>query len=508
MTDPDKREDQPPTEPATKEPGAHGAFEEGDEAPPRGVFVMAIVRWALVLAMAVAAGASLLYGFYDRDGMHAGTHDQQYYCPMHPTVVQDHPGDCPICNMTLVLRPQGQSESAPSASMSVAETGDRAPHEHGSPGNFYCPMHPEQTGTSAKERCPICGMNLIPRPAPVDRKTELPAGLLPLDLPLQRVQLMGMRTALVRRAMLSSSLSAVGAVAPSESAVSSVQLRSSGWVQELHVAQTGDAVKQGQLLARIYSPELLSGQQELLNARGWQSASSGGAAGGPSALFENARSRLLGMGMDPAELAEVERTGQPHRLIEVRSPARGYLADKTALLGAFVQPGAELFRIADLSRVWVLIEVFERDAGRLRVGQEATVTLPSYPEETFGGRVAFVYPTLSAETRTLRARVELKNPLLRLKPGMFAKVELHTASSTEPDALLIPREALVDMGEHQYVFVARAAGQFEPRSVKVGARVADEVQVVSGLREGETVVTTGNFLLDSESRLRAAIAGR
>jgi RND family efflux transporter MFP subunit len=280
-------------------------------------------------------------------------------------------------------------------------------------------------------------------------------------------------------------------------------------VEQLHVAQTGDAVKQGQLLARIYSPELLSGQQELLNARGWQSASSSsGAGGGPRALFENAKNRLLGLGMDPAELAEVERTGQPHRLIEIRSPARGYLADKAALLGSFVQQGAELFRIADLSRVWVLIEVFERDAGRLRVGQEARVTLPSYPGELFSGTVAFVYPTLSAETRTLRARVELNNPRLKLKPGMFAKVELDTASSTGPDVLLIPREALVDMGEHQYVFVARGPGQFEPRSVKVGTSVADDVQVVSGLSEGETVVTTGNFLLDSESRLRSAIAGR
>ncbi|MDB4973517.1 MAG: uncharacterized protein JWN48_1858, partial [Myxococcaceae bacterium] len=269
MTDLEKKEDLTVLEPTTR-PVAHGAFEEGEEAAPPGVFVMAIVRWGIVLAMAVAAGASLLYAFGDRAGMHAGAHGQQYYCPMHPSVVQDHPGDCPICNMTLVLRPEGKTESAPSASMSPRQSADHEGHDHGSADAYYCPMHPEKTGTSAKDRCPICGMNLVPKPAAVETKAELPPGLLPLDLPPERVQLIGMRTAQVRRAALPSSLSVVGVIAPTDNAVSSVQTRFSGWVQELHVAQTGEAVKQGQLLARIYSPELLSGQQELLNARSWQ----------------------------------------------------------------------------------------------------------------------------------------------------------------------------------------------------------------------------------------------
>jgi membrane fusion protein, copper/silver efflux system len=493
----------PEPQAGTPPPGG-ASFQEGEEAPPPGVVVMGIVRWGIVLAMAVAAAASMLHAFGNRAESHGDGHQQLYYCPMHPAVVQDHPGECPICNMTLVPRPEEQGASAPTGATPGAESAAHAGHEHGAADAYYCPMHPEQTGTSAEQRCPLCGMHLVPRPVSEEPKAALPAGLLPLDLPPERVQLIGMRTAPVRRAALPSSLQVVGVIAATENAVSSVQTRFSGWIQELPVAQTGETVKQGQLLARIYSPELLAGQQELLNARGWQGSAGTSAQ---KTLFENARNRLILMGMDPAELAEVERTGEPHRLIEVRSPARGYVSDKAALLGLFIQPGNELFRIADLSRVWALIEVFERDAGRLRVGQEATVSLPSYPGVTFRGKVSFVYPTLSAETRTLRARVELKNPELKLKPGMFGNVALETVDVTGPEALFIPREALVDMGEHQYVFVAREAGHFEPRVVKVGTRVADDVQIVSGLSEGETVVTTGNFLLDSESRLRSAIAG-
>ncbi|MDB4976271.1 MAG: putative Co/Zn/Cd efflux system rane fusion protein [Myxococcaceae bacterium] len=445
---------------------AQPAFEEGEEAPPRGVVVMAIVRWGLVLAMAVAAAASLLHGFGERAGtQQAGANAQPYYCPMHPSVVQDQQGDCPICNMTLVLRPAQGAERASTT------------------------MDPAQKPAAA----PVSG---------------LPRGLSPLELSDERVQLIGMRTARVRRGAMPSALQAVAVVSANESAVSSVQTRFSGWIEQLQVAQTGQTVRQGQLLARIYSPELLTAQQELLHARAWQGASDAVTGSAPGTLLDNARTRLLLLGMAPSELAEVERTAKPHRLVELRAPTRGYVADKSAVLGLYVQPGTELFRIADLSRVWAVLEVFERDAGRVQLGQQATVTLAAYPGESFAGTITFIAPTLSPETRTLRARVELKNPAQKLKPGMFGNVSVAEAQDGSATTLLIPREALVDLGQQQYVFVAREAGHFEPRSVKVGARVGDDVQVLSGLSEGETVVTTGNFLLDSESRLRAAVAGQ
>jgi len=445
MTD---QEDPSLAAPFSPEPSAHEQFEEGDEAAPPGVFIMSIVRWALVLAMATAAVASLFYVYGERGSTQGDGHATQYYCPMHPSVVQDHPGDCPICSMTLVAR---EAPKPPSSASGHAS----------------------------------------------------PAGLVPIDLPPERVALMGMRTASVRRAELPSTLRVVGVVAPTENAVSSVQTRYSGWIQEMHVASSGQAVTKGQLLARIYSPELLTAQQELLHAKRWSDAEKMNREGQAS-LFHNAKSRLTLMGMNAAEIEEVERTGEPHRLIEVRSPARGYISEKQAVEGILIQPGTELFRIADLSRVWVVIDVFERDASRITLGQEAIISLTAYPGEEFRGKVTFIYPVLSTETRTLRARVELRNPGLKLKPGMFAEVSMTARGA---DALLIPREALVDMGAHQFVFVQKEAGHFEPRVVRAGQRSDDAVEILSGVNEGETVVTTGNFLLDSVSRLRATIAG-
>ena len=210
------------------------------------------------------------------------------------------------------------------------------------------------------------------------------------------------------------------------------------------------------------------------------------------------------MGMDAREIAEVEKSGTPHRLIEIRSPVRGYVAQKNAIHGLYIQPGTRLFDLADLSKVWVFVELFERDAGRVKAGQQASLQLTAYPGEEFRGKVQLIYPTLNAETRTQRARIELKNTDLRLRPGMFGDVLIHQETT---EGLAVPSEAVVDTGEQQYVFVAEGGGRFSPRSVRLGARFENLIQIVAGLSEGETVVTTGNFLLDSESRLRSAIEG-
>jgi multidrug efflux pump subunit AcrA (membrane-fusion protein) len=433
-------------------------FEEGEEAAPPGVRAMAVVRWVLVLAMAGAAAASLLYAF--RQHGHAegsAARATQYYCPMHPGVVQDQPGDCPICGMTLVAR-----EPAPPPAV-------RTTH------------HKHHKAASAEG--------------------ESIEGLVPIDLPPERVQLIGMRTAKVGRGELPSELRAVGYVAPAESGLAVVETRYTGWIQELHVKQTGQAVTRGQLLARIYSPELLSAQQELLNAKRWANGDAGPAA----SFVETARRRLLLLGMQPEELAEVERSGELHQLVEIRSPARGYVAQRTAVEGLYIQPGTRLFEIADLSKVWVIADIPERDAGRIRSGQNATFELTAYPGEALRGKVEFLYPTLNAETRSLRARIELKNPELRLRPGMFGDVSISLAAS---QGLSIPSEAVVDTGEHQYVFLAEPGGHFTPRAVRLGARSGERVQVLAGLKEGESVVTAGNFLIDSESRLRAAVEGK
>jgi membrane fusion protein, copper/silver efflux system len=511
MTDQEEKQSLPPDVDPSR-------LHEGEEPVPPGVFAMSIVRWLLILSMAAVAGASLWHFFGHAGGEQRSVARQQFHCPMHPSVVQDQPGTCPICGMTLVPYDASPSTSAsrPSPSEPIADPA-HAGHRHQPSDPYACPMHPEETGTTPDATCPICKMKLMPRPPPAARApgasgegaqatVAAPKGLAPIDLSYARIQLVGMRTAQVVRGRLPSMLHAVGLIVAPEGGVASVQTLFSGWVEELLAAETGQPVIRGQLLARVYSPDLLAAQQELLNARRWsQPVQSDDRTATSNTLLENARQRLLLMGMQASQIAEVERSGVPHRLVEVRASARGYITQKTAVEGLYVQPGTQLFQIADLSRVWIMVDVFEHDAGRVRVGQAATVTLTAYPGEKFSGAVELVYPSLDAETRTLRARVALKNPGLKLRPGMFADVTMDVA---QDEGLLIPREALVDTGEQQYVFVAQSEGRFTPRLVQVGARARDLVEVRAGLIEGETVVEAGNFLLDSESRLRATIEGQ
>jgi Cu(I)/Ag(I) efflux system membrane fusion protein len=225
-------------------------------------------------------------------------------------------------------------------------------------------------------------------------------------------------------------------------------------------------------------------------------------------LRHDARARLALLGVADEDIDEIERTGAPLRELRLRAPVAGHVLAKGAVQGAYVTPGTPLFTIADLSRVWALVDVSERDAGRVQVGQDATVTLVAYPREPVSGKITFLYPTIDPATRTLRVRIELDNPDLRLRPGMVGTVDLAAAAAAADagaPAVVIPAEALADTGEAQYVFLARDGGRFEPRRVTAGARAGDDVQILSGLAEGDVVVTTAAFLIDSESRLRATI---
>jgi Cu(I)/Ag(I) efflux system membrane fusion protein len=440
--------------------------------PPKGVATMAVVRWVLVAITAlVAVGSILSYsGVHLGDAPESAPSKQLYYCPMHPSVVQDHPGECPICSMTLVPKPEG-------------------------PG--------KPSSTSAPPAAPGA---VVP-------------GLSPVDLTPERIQLIGMKTATVKREALGGELRTVGVVGPSERGLAQITTRFSGWIQKLLVSETGERVRPGQPLALIYSPEVLRAEQELLVASGWN------AGGGPDArpthaemhggegltagLAANARRRLELLGISSQEIDEVLRTGKAVEAIAIRSPAEGYVVGKNAVVGVAVQPGAVLFEVADLSQVWVTADVYEQDISRIHVGQPARLELAAFPGESHAGKVRFIYPVLDSGNRTLRVRLEFRNRSdrngPRLRPGMYGTVYLDLPSTT---GLTVPAEAVVDTGETHYLFVAREAGHFEPRLVKIGGRIKDRVQILSGIAEGETVVTTGNFLVDSESRLRAAIEGQ
>jgi membrane fusion protein, copper/silver efflux system len=474
--------------------------------PPRGVHTMALLRWLLVAAMAAAALLSVGYSFGLLGSGTASAAPTQYYCPMHPQVVQDHPGECPICSMSLVPREAAKgSESKPKKADAATHQGHR--HEPSDP--FVCPMHPEETGQDASARCPICKMKLEPRTATAPpAETHGVPGLVPVELSLDRVQLIGIRIAPATREKLQGELRTVGFVSADESKLSRVHTRFSGWIEGLAVATTGQKVKRGQVLASIYNLELLPAQQEFLAARRWnESASPSSAAGSALAapLEQDARARLELLGMSRGEIDQIAKTGKPSRTIAVTAPSSGYVVAKQAVQGGFVQPGTQLFEIADLSRVWVLADVYEHEIGRIALGQSASVELAGQRGQRLQGKVGFIYPALERTTRTLRVRVELDNRDLKLRPGMYADVYI---SVGDQEGVAVPREALVDTGDHQYVFVSKEGGRFEPRLVQVGARSDDKIQITSGLTEGERVVTTANFLIDSESRLKAAIEGQ
>jgi Cu(I)/Ag(I) efflux system membrane fusion protein len=459
---------------------------EGKEPPPRGVRVMAIVRWLIVLTMAVFAVAAIVHGYGLGKKASSTVQGEVWYCPMHPSVVKDGPGECPICGMALVKR-ESVADAAP-----ISHEGHR--HEPSDP--YACPMHPEETGLSADDRCPICFMRLEPKSSIV----MPPPGLSNLELTIDRVQLIGMKTAKATKESLAPELRTVGAVAPTEQGLSKVTTRYSGFVEALAVAETGRKVKRGEFLGSVYSPDVYLAEQEYLTARGF-------AAEGDLAI--NARKRLELLGVGAGEIAAIEKNGKPSKTIGIFAPASGYIANKNAVVGLSFAAGTELFSIADLSKVWVIADIYEAELSRVALGQQAKLTLLSFPGRSWAGEVKLIYPNLDPATRTAKLRLEFKNDLTRdleLKPGMYGDVTIAMAAAAQ--AVVIPREALIDSGEHQYVFVDRGSGRFEPRKVAVGARVGDKVEIRNGVSEGETVVTTGNFLLDSESRLRAAIEGK
>jgi Cu(I)/Ag(I) efflux system membrane fusion protein len=313
-----------------------------------------------------------------------------------------------------------------------------------------------------------------------------------------------MKTALVSKEMLSPTLRTVGMVTADEGSIAIVSSRFSGWIEDLLVSQTGEKVRKGEALAKVYSPDLSTAQINYLNATKWardQAAQAGQAA---STLESDARARLLLLGISDLDIQELEKRSKPLEAINIRAPRDGYVGKRTAQVGLYVTPGEELFEIADLATVWVVADVYESEIERLRVGQKASMALQAMPGQVFTGKVSFIYPAVNPSSRTIQVRLEFKNPHTRLRPGMFADVTLDLGAV---EGLVVPADALVDTGESQYLFVALPGGRFEPRSVKVGARTGDRVQILTGVSAGERVVTTANFLIDSESRLRAAIQG-
>jgi len=305
---------------------------------------------------------------------------------------------------------------------------------------------------------------------------------------------LGIRVIVAGRESLTDGVRAVATVAPDESRISHIHTRVAGWVEQLDVNTTGEAVRAGQPLARVFSQELLSSQVEYLSARRNTLA-----AGITSAVIAGGRTRLGVLGMTPEEIDAIEQTGQPARLVTVFAPRSGVVVNRGVTVGTSVDPSTTLLTIADLSRVWVVAEVPEASIPGIRVGTTALLDFPASGRPPFAARVEFLYPTLTERTRTLRVRFSAPNSAGSLRPGLYGTATFESAGDP---VIVVPRDAVVDTGREQHVFVA-TGGRFEPRVVTLGLQLADRVEVRSGLEEGERIVASGVFLLDSESRLRA-----
>jgi RND family efflux transporter MFP subunit len=305
--------------------------------------------------------------------------------------------------------------------------------------------------------------------------------------------------------MLPSSLTAPGRVVVDETGLVSVSARVAGWVEGSAVAQAGDLARPGQPLAVLYSPDALGAQQVFLNGLRWERQEAPGSTPSPSLTEQarEARRRLELLGMSAQDIAALEASGQPQRSLVVRAPIRGYVTRSNLMRGRFVPAGSELFGLADLSRVWVIVDVGQHDASRIKVGQAARFTPSGRPGRSFPGRIGFVYPAWSAESRTLQARLDLSNPGLELRPGMLGAVSIDLVPAA---AVEVPTSAVLDTGSRAYVFIDQGDGRTVPRPVTTGPSASGETVISSGVAEGERAVSGAAYLLDSESRLRSGDA--
>jgi membrane fusion protein, copper/silver efflux system len=392
-------------------------------------------------------------------------------CPMHPEVRQDRPGNCPICGMRLIKREEPALVSQEGGEKRVLY--------------WYDPMRPD-VQFDAPGKSPFMDMDLVPKYA--DEGND--AGIVRIDP--RMAQNLGIRTTAVTRGTVAQRVDAVGAVEVDERLIFAVESRAAGWVERLHVRAEGDPVRRGQVVAGVYSPELYSAQEELVLA----------AQSGDAGLIAATRQRLALQGMSESQIREVLDSGRAQRQTRIAAPSSGVVTELNVREGQQVGPGMPLMRIADLSRVWITVEIPESLSAAVRIGMPATARLGALPGRHFEGTMDYVYPKLEAVTRTVRARLVFDNRDGALKPGMFANVGIDAGAQL--DVLRVPSEAVIRTGRRTVVIVAEGEGRFRPVPVELGPEQDGQIAILSGLAEGQRVVTSGQFLIDSEASLQGA----
>lgn len=415
-----------------------------------------------------------------------------YHCPMHPNYHSDKPGDCPICGMKLV---PDEDSAHPVDAAAQKPVGKILFYKDPKAPNFKS----DKPGIN-----PETGSDL--EPVYENDPAAMPMGTIRVSP--EKQQVIGVKFGEVTSGAGIHSFRSVGKVTMDETRFSKVQTRIEGWIEKVYVDFTGKSVEKGQALLTLYSPEMLASQQEyLLAMRGREIMKDSPLAGSQQqgdSLLVAARKRLELFSLSEAQIEEITRTKQPLTNITIYSPISGYVMMRNAFPKQRITPETELYTVVDLSKVWIMADVFENEASMIRIGMPARVSLSYGNGRKINGRVSYIQPEVDPTTRTLKVRIEADNPGMTLKPDMFVDVEFSVAMSAR---MTVPAEAVLDTGLRKTVFVDRGNGYIEPRQVETGERIGDRVEIIKGLSPKERIVISGNFLIDSESQLKSSAAG-
>lgn len=480
---------------------------------PKKIILGILIALTLGIVFAIASHHWLGQGGSNVAASQSATGERKpiyWYDAMSPQHHYNQPGKAPD-GMDLVAQYAEQTASS-AAPPNGSSASDMASMPGMSPRNgdrkilyWYDPMHPayksDKPGTA-----PDCGMTLVPKYAEDESMAKMPVGT--VTIPQDKQVLAGVRTAVVERKSLVRAIRTTAQIVADETRIAHVHVKVAGYINQVYVDFVGQLVKKGQPLFTLYSPDLVSTQEEYLIAKRGNATLANAPfkeiSQGSQSLLQSARQRLKLWDISDEQIKELDETGNVRKDLTFYSPITGFVTDRKVFPQTSVTPDTELYTVSDLSTVWADVDIYEYEVPFVHLGQRVSLTLSYYPGKTYAGNISYIYPTVDPQTRTVKVRVQIPNPGFVLKPQMFADAQLHVDYGTK---ILVPQEAVLNSGMEQHVFVVHEGGIFEPRPVTIGPVVDGNAVILTGLRAGETIVVSGNFLIDSESGLKNAMSG-